>query len=361
MQNLGFGRARIFDFDGPTIKAFAGSGLELIIGMPNTAISALAVDVNAADQWILTNVVPYYPSSNITYIMVGNELFADSSLSSVWLQLVPAIQNLYTSLTNRNLTAIRLSTAVEYSVLSLSYPPSKGVFRTDIATQVITPLLKFLDSTGSYLFINVYPYFGWSTNSQYIPLNYALFTNSSVFYTDSTTSLQYTNLLDAQLDAMYAAMAAVGYGNVRVAISETGWPTLGDSDELGANISNAQTYNNNLVKYVLGSPTRGTPRKPGVFIPTFIFALFNENQKTGATTERNWGVLYPNGNAVYPLDVKSYSGSGSGGSGGGGGGSSGGGTSGGATALDGGNLCNGKPSVLPLSVSFFGTLFNLRI
>lgn len=350
IQDLGIGRVRIFDHDGPTIKAFAGSGLDFIIGMGNDEIPPLATDASAADAWVVANVVPYYPATNIVYILVGNELFADQTRSAIWVQVVPAIQNIHKSLQNRNLSAIQVSTAAEYGILALSFPPSKGIFRTDIATQVMTPLLKYLDSTSSYLFINVYPYFGWAANSQYIPLDYALFTRNSTFTTDG--QYEYRNLLDAQLDAMAAAMASVGYGNVRIAVSETGWPTVGDSNELGANISNAQTYNQNLVNHILSNPTQGTPMRPGVFIPTFIFALYNENLKPGSTTERNWGLLYPNGNPVYTIDIKSASSTpgGSPGSGGGGG-----------AAGVGGNTCDGKPSVLPMSVSFLGTIFNLRI
>lgn len=352
IQGLGVGRVRIFDFDAGTISAFANTGLELIIGMGNDAIAPLATSASAADEWISTNVVPYYPATNITYIMVGNELFVDSSSASIWLQLVPAIQNLHTSLQSRGLSAIKLSTAAELGILSSSYPPSNGVFRSDIAVPVLTPLLKYLESTSSYLFVNVYPYFGWATNAQSIPLDYALFARSTPFVTDGSYS--YYSLLDAQVDALVAAMAAIGFTDVRLAISETGWPTLGDSNQPGANITNGQTYNNNLVKVILSSPTRGTPRRPGVFIPTFIFALFNEDLKTGATTERNWGVLYPNGTPVYPLDIKSSSSSSPAGSGSG--------TPGSPTGTtDALGTCNGKPSVLPLSVSFFGILFNLRI
>lgn len=356
IKNMGIGRVRIFDHDGPTIEAFAGSGLDFIVGMASDEIPPL-VDASAADAWVAANIVPYYPATNIVYILVGNELFADSTLSATWLQLVPAIQNLHTSLQSRNLSAIRVSTAAEYGILSLSYPPSKGVFRTDIATQVMTPLLEYLDSTSSYLFINVYPYFGWSSNSQYIPLDYALFTRTSSFFNDS--QYEYYNLLDAQLDAMSSAMAAVGYGNVRIAVSETGWPTMGDSNELGANISNAQVYNQNLVNHILNTPTQGTPMRQGIFIPTFIFALYNEDLKPGATTERNWGLYYPSGSPVYPIDISSESTptpatpGGSPPSGGGGGGG------GGEEPAE--NTCHGKPSVLPMYASFLGSLFNLRI
>ena len=347
IKGLNIVRVRIFDSDPATIQAFAGSGLELVIGMANTDIPPLT-SAAAADAWIAANVVPYYPATNITNVMVGNELFTSTDLAYIWPDLVPAVINLYNSLQNRGLTQIKVSTAVEYAVLANSYPPSAGVFREEIAQSVMKPLLAQLDATSTYLFVNVYPYFGYAASPADIPLDYALFTRSTVFTTDSVNNdqYQYTNLLAAQLDAMVAAMAAVGYPDVRIVVSETGWPTLGDPTTLGANISNAETYNNNLVKWAMSNPTIGTPRRPGIFVPTYIFAVYNEDLKPGPTTERNWGVLYPSGLPVYSLQVSTP----------GGGSSSGGG---GSTSQP--KTCNGRPSVLSLSASFFGILFNLRI
>jgi len=148
----------------------------------------------------------------------------------------------------------------------------------------------------------VYPYFGWRDDSSYVPLDYALFTRTTPFIVDGNYS--YYNLLDAQLDALAAAMELVGFGNVRLAISETGWPTVGaaGSNSTATPTVNAKTYNTNLIQHVLGR--KGTPRRPGIFIPTFLFALFNENLKPGGVAEQNWGVLYPNGTQVYSLPWK---------------------------------------------------------
>ncbi|GLJ58810.1 hypothetical protein SUGI_1479000 [Cryptomeria japonica] len=106
-------------------------------------------------------------------------------------------------------------------------------------------------------------------------------------------------MLDAQLDAAIAAMATLGYGEVKVVISETGWPTSGDSS--GATVANAASYNTRLVSKLLSNT--GTPRRPQTFFATFIFALFNEDEKTGHTTERNWGLFYPDGTPVYDIDL----------------------------------------------------------
>jgi hypothetical protein len=184
-----------------------------------------------------------------------------------------------------------------------------------------------LSETHSYFYINAYPYFAWAGDPAQIPLEYALFeldsssssSSSSTASTSSVTAagvvldghLKYYNMLDAQLDAVNAAMEQLGYGDVRVAISETGWPTAGDPGQLGCNIPNAANYNRRLVTKMLStsSSVLGTPSRPGIFIPTFIFALFNEDLKPGPGTERHWGLLYPNGTNVYSIDMTGQMGS----------------------------------------------------
>ena len=42
-------------------------------------------------------------------------------------------------------------------------------------------------------------------------------------------------------------------------VSESGWPSAGSADEIGATPQNAQAYNQGLIKHVRG----GTPRMPG--------------------------------------------------------------------------------------------------
>ncbi|CAK9878494.1 unnamed protein product [Sphagnum jensenii] len=304
IKNLGAGRVKIYDTDAGTLKALANSGLEVVVGMSNDEIPSLATSAEVADQWIVTNVVAYVPATNITVILVGNELFADPTNSNIWPQLVPAIQNLQTSLTTHGLaSSIKLSTACEFSILTNSYPPSAVL-----------------------------------TDGQF----------------------GYTNLLEAQLDAIYYAMEALGFKNVRIALSESGWPTAGG---IGANISNAQAYNGNLVKYILSG--QGTPKRPQVFVPTYVFALFNEDMKPGAPTEQHWGVLYPNGSAVYPFSLTTGLSSSPGSPNFPSPGSPDSSTNG-SGELDppGGTshyACGDRPSVLPLSFTFLGSMFNLRI
>jgi hypothetical protein len=86
---------------------------------------------------------------------------------------------------------------------------------------------------------------------------------------------------------------------VWVAVSESGWPSAGG---VAATTENARAYNQGLIDRVAYG--KGTPKKPmWTVIEAFMFAIFNENQKPGEETERNFGFFYPdNKMPVYPIN-----------------------------------------------------------
>ena len=69
-----------------------------------------------------------------------------------------------------------------------------------------------------------------------INLDFALF-NGNLEQIDRGSGLVYTNLLDEMLDSFIFAMAKLGYTNIRLVISETGWPTAGDIEQPGTKIT----------------------------------------------------------------------------------------------------------------------------
>jgi hypothetical protein len=144
--------------------------------------------------------------------------------------------------------------------------------------------------------INPYPFFGSSPET----LDYALFrTSSGVF--DENTKLSYTNMLDAQLDAVFSAMKLLGFSDIEIVISETGWPSLGDSSQVGVDAESAAQYNRNLMQHVTSGA--GTPLMPNRTFETYIFALFNEDLKPGPTCERNFGLFLPDMTPVYDIGI----------------------------------------------------------
>ncbi|KAH9318087.1 hypothetical protein KI387_019856 [Taxus chinensis] len=302
IQKMNAGMVKIYDTNPEILKALSHTGIKVSVMVRNEDIANVSANQSYANSWVKHNVVYFYPGTRIITVLVGNEILSDYSHNQTWYQLVPAMRKIRQALLKYNLHHIRVGTPSAMDVLNTSFPPSSGVFRNDIAETVMKPMLKFLNRTKSSFFIDVYPYFAWSSNPNDIVLEYANFGDQETNYTDPN-GLVYTNLLDQQLDALIAAISKLGFEDTRLAIAETGWPNAGDLNQLGANIFNAAHYNRRLVRRMLADPPLGTPRRPNQYIPVFIFSVFNENQKGGPGTERHWGLLYPNGSSVYDIDL----------------------------------------------------------
>ncbi|KAE8736112.1 O-Glycosyl hydrolases family 17 protein isoform 3 [Hibiscus syriacus] len=126
---------------------------------------------------------------------------------------------------------IKVSTPLSFGVLSKSFPPSEGAFRSSLA-YVLNPLLEFLDENQSPFMIK-------------------------------------------KIDYRYKNRLAYVQEEIRL-----GTPAMHSG-----------------VGYVLD-----TPAMPGRELDVYIFSLFNENNKTGAEIEGNWGIFYPDMSAVCHLN-----------------------------------------------------------
>ncbi|KAG6520938.1 hypothetical protein ZIOFF_018002 [Zingiber officinale] len=230
---------------------------------------------------------PHIGNVNFPYINVGNEIIPSDMAQFI----LPAMCNVQSALLANNINTIKVTTSVAMTVLGASYPPSAGDF-TVAAKVIISPIVHFLAANEAPLLVNIYPYFAYKDNSKDISLDYALFKETGVIVQDE--NFGYQNLFDAMLDSVNAAMEKVGGASVGVVVSESGWPSGGD---FGAEVNNAGTYNQNLINHV----AKGTPKKPEVAIETYLFAMFNENQKGPAELEKFFGLFFPDKTPVYPL------------------------------------------------------------
>ncbi|CAK9149134.1 unnamed protein product [Ilex paraguariensis] len=305
IRNMKAGSVKLYDANSEILQLLSGTKLRVSIMVPNDQISNIASNQTLSDQWVLENVLAYYPHTMIRFILVGNEVLSYKSDQDrrMWVDLVPAMQRIKRSIKEQNINNIKVGTPLAMDVLESSFPPSSGTFRSDLKEQIVIPLLQFLNRTNSFFFIDAYPYFPWSENPSHMSLDFALLEETNQTYTDPNSGLIYTNLLDQMLDSLAFAMEKLGFDNILIGIAETGWPNAGDIDQPAANIHNAATYNRNLVKKMTAKPPIGTPARPGLSIPTFIFSLYDENQKPGPGTERHWGLVHPNGIPVYELDL----------------------------------------------------------
>ncbi|XP_058733652.1 glucan endo-1,3-beta-glucosidase-like [Vicia villosa] len=205
--------------------------------------------------------------------------------------VLTALQNIQKAISSANLQGqIKVSIAIDMTLIGNSYPPKDGVF-TDQAKSYIQPIINFLVSNGSPLLANVYPYFAYIGNEQNIHLDYALFNQQG------NNDAGYQNLFDAQLDSVYAALGQVGGSSLQIVVSESGWPSAGGDG--ATTVDNASTYYNNLINHVKSG--NGTPLKPGTAIETYLFAMFDENLKTGASTEQHFGLFNPDKSPKYQI------------------------------------------------------------
>jgi exo-beta-1,3-glucanase (GH17 family) len=298
IHSIGAKRVKLFDANPLILRAFANTDIELMVGLGNELLSEMRDPQNAL-TWVKANVQVYLPATKITGIMVGNEVLTlyNVDLSN---NLAPAMQSIYGALLSLGLHKnISVVTAHSFNIMGFSYPPSAGAFEQDLR-EYMTEILNFHEQTGSPFYINVYPYFAYKGSPKKIPLDYVLFEPNSGFV-DPTTHLFYDNMLFAQIDAVYSAISLLGYKGIHVCVSETGWPSKGDIDEVGATLDNAAKYNGNLINMV--AENKVTPLRPSSDLDIYIFALFNENMKPGPTSERNFGLFQPDRTPVYPLQL----------------------------------------------------------
>lgn len=286
-------KVRLYGTDPAMISAFAGTGIALLLGATNGDIPNLASSPSAAAAWVAAH-VPSDPP--VAAISVGNEVFFadDPALAA---QLVPAMQNLYAALPPNS--TIKVSTVNAMDVLAASDPPSSGAFKPDLSA-ALDPLLAFLSKTGSPFLVNPYPYFAYQSDPRPETLAFCLF-QPNPGRPDAGSGLTYTNMFDAMVDAVRAALDAKGYKDVEIVVAETGWPHKGDADEAGATPENARAYVSGLVAH-LGS-LAGTPRVPGKSVDTYLFAVYDEDLKPGKGSEKYFGLFQTSLTETYPTGL----------------------------------------------------------
>ncbi|XP_074267196.1 putative glucan endo-1,3-beta-glucosidase BG4 [Silene latifolia] len=282
LKRYGIGKLRIFEPNLPLQDALKGSDIDLVLGVKNQDIPTLASSLEASEQWVATNVLPYVNDIAIPYVSVGNEVVPGQFSDGI----VPAMQNLQNVLLSHNLQGMRATTVVHMDVLTNTYPPSAATF-SEASMPYMTAILQHLQDVGAPLLFNIYPYFVYASNPTDVRLDYAQFTATGPVISDG--NLTYMNLFDAMVDSVFWAMEKIGVTDVDLVVSESGWPHDGNGEFTTVDL--AGTYNKNYMNHVLSHV--GTPKKPGAYIEGFIFSMVDEDLKP-AGVEQNFGMFKPN-------------------------------------------------------------------
>ncbi|URE41811.1 hypothetical protein MUK42_17041 [Musa troglodytarum] len=289
-------KVRLFVPIPAVLTALKGTGIQIMIGVPNENIMQLSSGgADAALAWLKANVLAFVDASQVCYLAVGNEvLHTDASLTP---HLVPAMYNFHKALQTLGLeSTIKLSSPCSSQILSIWMPPSNGAF-APFCLPAVRSMLKFLSETGAPLMVNMHPFHSFIKDPLSISLNFCLFQAKEPPMLDH--GLQYTNMFDVMLDALAAAMEREGFKGIPVMVTETGWPTAGNNV---ATPDNAAAYIGGLLERRLHGI--GTPKRPNQAVEVFLSDLFNENTKGGQEFENHFGIFQPDGSPV--INVTSF-------------------------------------------------------
>ncbi|PRQ49045.1 putative glucan endo-1,3-beta-D-glucosidase [Rosa chinensis] len=301
LKENGFKKVKLFDADPSMMDALAGSGLEVMVGIPNDKLKSLANDYGNAKAWVKENVTSYLYDGGVAikYVAVGNEPFLTSYNGSYVKTTYPAMQNIQKALYDYSKdigTKIKVTTPFNADVYeSKSDKPSDGRFRKDIKDSMVQ-ILKFLKEAKSPFLVNIYPFLSLALSSDF-PREFAFFDDGGNGVQDN--NIQYKNVFDANLDTCYNALKQEGFQDLEIQIGEVGWPTDGNKD---ANIKLAQKFYDGLFKKL--AKGEGTPLQKGN-PEVYLFSLFDENTKSIAPGdfERHWGIFRYDGQPKFPMDL----------------------------------------------------------
>ncbi|KAL6498191.1 hypothetical protein OROGR_028588 [Orobanche gracilis] len=104
-----------------------------------------------AETWLRNYVLPFYPSTNITAIVVAHSVFCNRNQQHELGLVLPAIKNIHYSLTRWGLqNDIKATTSLSSDCLNSDHE----AYRDDLTENHIRPLLSFLQEIGSPYVVN---------------------------------------------------------------------------------------------------------------------------------------------------------------------------------------------------------------
>ncbi|KAM7505618.1 hypothetical protein LguiB_004522 [Lonicera macranthoides] len=299
MKDNGIQKVKLFDADKSTMSALAGSGIEVMVAIPNDQLAVMN-SYDRAKDWVKHNITRYdwHGGVTIKYVAVGNEPFLKSYNNSFLNTTFPALQNIQNAL-NEAGVGDQIKATVPLNADVYGSPednpiPSAGRFRTDINSQM-TQIVQFLDQNKAPFTVNINPFLSLYGNDDF-PMDYAFFDGATNPIVDN--GIQYTNVFDANFDTLVSSLKAAGYGDMPIVVGEVGWPTDGDKN---ANSNYAYRFYNGLLPKLASN--KGTPLRPGS-IEVYLFGLLDEDAKSVApgNFERHWGIFKYDGQPKYSID-----------------------------------------------------------
>ncbi|KAJ8504166.1 hypothetical protein OPV22_005052 [Ensete ventricosum] len=297
----GITKVKLFDADSWTVSAFAGTGIELMLAIPNDMLKHISSDYSHAQDWVKENVTKhdYDGGVNIKYVAVGNEPFLTSYNGSFMKTTFPALKNIQKALdeagVGKRIKATVPLNADVYNSPENNPMPSAGDFRSDIHSLMVD-MVRFMNSNGAPFVVNIYPFLSLYQNPDF-PIDFAFFDGGGRNLNDQ--GHQYTNVFEANYDTLVWSLKKAGVPDMKVIVGEVGWPTDGDKN---ANLENAKRFYDGFLKKM--AEKDGTPMRPG-HLEVYLFGLIDEDMKSilPGNFERHWGIFTYDVRPKFPMDL----------------------------------------------------------
>ncbi|XP_012557434.1 uncharacterized protein LOC100210757 isoform X1 [Hydra vulgaris] len=280
LKNLGIRKIKTWSINPDWLyqaELIYGKGnVDVTVAIPNSDLWKMYNDLNYKN-WVLGQVKRY--QGIIKLIAIGNEPFHEDNRALAMPHLLPAFNSMV-KLLNDNGLKERIKVTVPFSAVVLinTYPVENTVFHPDVIG-VMRDIVNTIKNTGSVFSINIYPYFTYIGDNN-IPLNFALGKDKSLF--------------EAMLLGCREALKKIGAGSVPIIVGETGWPSKGGPK--GTTIENAKLYTQHILRFATTNTIADS---------IYIFEAFDESEKPGSETEKNFGIGYENRQLKFPFEFKS--------------------------------------------------------
>ncbi|KAH0970315.1 hypothetical protein GBA52_022471 [Prunus armeniaca] len=141
---------KIYDADHDAIKAFRGTGLELVVvALLNGYLQAMSANDDQAMNWIKENVQAFLPDTLIRGICAGNEVLGMAEFE-LWGVLVGAVKNIYKAVKKLQLAdLVQITTPHAQAVFVRSC-----TFKKTVKQKYTKPFLELFAEIGSQFCLN---------------------------------------------------------------------------------------------------------------------------------------------------------------------------------------------------------------
>lgn len=300
IKDNGIKKVKLFESDSWTVSSLAGTGIEVMVAIPNDKLSKFSGKYEHAQDWVKHNISKhiYDGGVDIKYVAVGNEPFLKAYNGSFMKTTFPALQNIQKALDEAGLgDRIKATTPLNADVYESTAgdKPSSGQFRNDIK-DLMHQIVKFLHDNKAPFVVNIYPFLNLYQNENF-PYEFAFFDGGGKSIQDN--NYQYTNVFDANYDTLVYALKKAGVPDLKIVVGEVGWPTDGNKY---ANSNLATKFYKGFLKRMANK--KGTPLRPG-HLDVYLFSLLDEDLKSIAPGdfERHWGIFRYDGQPKFPIDL----------------------------------------------------------